>query len=56
MVNTFITFFLCHTFDSLSDDVLMAVVRQAHELPGPQGLELPLDDGEDHLDGVVTVV
>ena len=29
MVNTPITVFLCHTFDGLSDHVLMAGVRQA---------------------------
>ena len=55
MVNTPVTFFLRHTFDCLSYDVLMAGVRQADDLSCPQFLELPLDDGKDHLDWVVAI-
>lgn len=53
MVDALIHIFLLHTLNSLSYHVFVADGGQAHELPRPQGLELPLDHAEHHLDRVV---
>ena len=53
MVNTLLDISLLHALDGLSNQVLVAGIRQSRELLGPQRLEFLLDLAEDHLDRVV---
>ena len=55
MVHAFHNVILLYHLDGLVDEVFMTVVDLSHQLPGPQGSEVPLVHAEHVLNGVVPV-